>query len=158
AVVLPALPPLALAQGYPSRPVHLIEGFGPGSTPDTLARLIGQGLSERLEQPFVIENRSGASSNIAAEAVVRSAPDGYTLLLVTVANAFNATIFKLKFDIVHDIAPVAGIIQFPFVMVVHPSVPARTVAEFIAYAKANPGKINMASAGTGSATHVCGEM
>ena len=158
AAVLPATTRRAGAVDYPTRSVHLIEGFGAGSAPDTIARLIGHALSERLGQPFVIENRSGASSNIAAEAVVRSAPDGYTLLLVTVANAVNATIFKLRFDIVRDIAPVAGVVQFPFVMVVNPSVPAATVADFIAYAKANPGKINMASAGIGSTTHVCGEL
>jgi tripartite-type tricarboxylate transporter receptor subunit TctC len=158
AAALPAATRLATALDYPTRPVHLLEGFGAGSAPDIVARLIGQALSERLGQSFVIENRSGASSNIAAEAVVRAAPDGYTLFLITSANAVNATMSKLKFDLIHDLAPVAGISRVPFVMEVHPSVPANTVAEFIAYAKANPGKINMASAGTGNTTHVCGEL
>jgi tripartite-type tricarboxylate transporter receptor subunit TctC len=158
AAALPAATRLATALDYPTRPVHLLEGFGAGSAPDIVARLIGQALSERLGQSFVIENRAGASSNIAAEAVVRAAPDGYTLFLITSANAVNATMFKLNFDLIHDLAPVASISRVPFVMEVHPSVPARTVAEFIAYAKANPGKINMASAGTGSTTHACGEL
>ena len=148
----------AWAQAYPTRPVRLIEGFGAGGAGDIVARLIGQSLSERLGQSFVIENRSGAASNIATEAVVRASPDGYTLLLITTANALNATMFKLNFDFTHDIAPVASIVRVPYVMEVHPSVPARTVAEFIAYAKANPGKINLASAGIGSGTHVAGEM
>ena len=138
--------------------MHLLEGFGAGSAPDIVARLIGQALSERFGQSFVIENRAGASSNIAAEAVVRAAPDGYTLFLITSANAVNATMFKLNFDFIRDIAPVAGIVRVPLVMEVHPSVPARTVAELIAYAKANPGKLNLASAGIGSTTHVAGEM
>ena len=120
--------------------------------------MIGQALSERLGQSFVIETRAGASSNIAAEAVVRAAPDGYTLFLITSANAVNATMLKLNFDLIHDLAPVASIGRAPFVMEVHPSVPANTVAEFIAYAKANPGKVNMASAGIGNTTHVCGEL
>jgi tripartite-type tricarboxylate transporter receptor subunit TctC len=158
ASALPALSRIAWAQAYPSRPVRLIEGFGAGSAPDIVARLIGQSLSERLGQSFVIENRSGAASNIATEAVVRAAPDGYTLLLITSANAINAAMFKLNFDFVRDIAPVAGIVHVPLVMEVHPSVPARTVAEFIAHAKANPGKINLASAGIGSTTHAAGEM
>jgi tripartite-type tricarboxylate transporter receptor subunit TctC len=158
AAALPAATRLACALDYPIRPVHLIEGFGAGSAPDIIARLIGQSLSERLGQSFVIENRSGASSNIATEAVVRASPDGYTLLLITVVNALNTTMFKLNFDFNRDIAPVASICRFPFVMEVHPSVPARTVAEFIAYAKGNPGKINLASAGTGSLTHVAGEL
>jgi tripartite-type tricarboxylate transporter receptor subunit TctC len=158
AAALPAATRLATALDYPTRPVHLLEGFGAGSAPDIVARLIGQALSERLGQSFVIENRAGASSNIAAEAVVRAAPDGYTLFLIRSANAVNATMFKLNFDLIHDLAPVASISRVPFVMEVHPSVPARTVAEFIAYAKANPGKINMASAGTGSTTHACGEL
>ena len=148
----------ARAQAYPSRPVRLIEGFGPGGAADIVARLIGQGLSERLGQPFVIENRTGAATNIATEAVVRAAPDGYTLLLITSANAINGAMFKLNFDFVRDIAPVAGIAHVPLVMEVHPSVPARTVAEFIAHAKANPGKINLASAGIGSSTHAAGEL
>jgi len=155
---LPAVSPLASAQSYPTRPVHLIEGFGAGGAPDIVARLIGQSLSEQLGQSFVVENRSGATSNIAAEAVARASPDGYTLLLITTANAVNAAMFKLNFDFIRDIAPVASIVRMPLVMEVPPSVSARTVAEFIAYAKANPGKINMASAGTGSLTHVAGEM
>ena len=158
AATLPALSQFAIAQSYPTRAVHLVEGFGPGGAPDIVARLIGQSLSERLGQSFVIENRSGASGNIATEAVVRASPDGYTLLLVTAANAINATMFDLSFDFIRDIAPIAGIVRVPLVMEVHPSVPARTVAEFIAYAKANPGKVNMASAGTGSIPHVAGEM
>jgi len=158
AAALPAMSRIARAQTYPTRPVRLIEGFGAGSAPDIVARLIGQSLSERLGQSFVVENHAGASSNIAAEAVVRASPDGYTLLLITTANAVNATMFKLNFNFIRDIAPVASISRVPFVMEVHPSVPANTVAEFIAYAKANPGKINMASAGTGNTTHVCGEL
>src|SRR6516165_6541000 len=158
AAALPALSRIAWAQAYPTRPVRLIEGFGAGSAPDIVARLIGQSLSERLGQSFVVENHAGASSNIAAEAVVRASPDGYTLLLITTANAVNATMFKLNFNFIRDIAPVASISRVPFVMEVHPSVPANTVAEFIAYAKANPGKINMASAGTGNTSHLCGEL
>ncbi|MEH2609714.1 tripartite-type tricarboxylate transporter receptor subunit TctC [Bradyrhizobium sp. AZCC 1693] len=138
--------------------MHLLEGFGAGGAPDIVARLIGQSLSERLGQSFVIENRSGATGNIATEAVVGTSPDGYTLLLVATPNAINATLLKLNFDFIRDIAPIAGIVRVPLVMEVHPSVPAKTVAEFIAYAKANPGKVNMASAGTGSTTHLAGEM
>jgi tripartite-type tricarboxylate transporter receptor subunit TctC len=138
--------------------VHLLEGFGAGGAPDIVARLIGRSLSERLGQSFIIENRSGATGNIATEAVVRASPDGYTLLLVTATNAINATLLKLDFDLIRDIAPIAGVVRVPLVMEVHPSVPAKTVAEFIAYAKANPGKVNMASAGTGSTTHLAGEM
>jgi len=158
AAALPAASRIARAQAYPSRSVRLIEGFGAGGAPDIVARLIGQSLSERLEQSFVVENRSGASGNIATEAVVRAPPDGYTLLLITVANALNATMFKLSFDFIREIAPVASIVRVPWVMEVHPSVPAKTVPEFIAYAKAKPGKINLASAGTGSLPHVAGEM
>jgi tripartite-type tricarboxylate transporter receptor subunit TctC len=158
AAALPAVSRFASAQSYPTRPVHLIEGFGAGGAPDIIARLIGQSLSERLGQSFVIENRAGASSNIATEAVVRASPDGYTLLLITSANTINATMLKLNFDFIRDITPVASISRVPLVMEVHPSVPATTVAEFIAYAKANPGKINLASAGTGSLPHVAGEM
>ena len=158
AAALPTATRFASALDYPTRPVHLIEGFGAGGAPDIVARLIGQSLSERLEQSFVVENRSGASGNIATEAVVRAPPDGYTLLLITVGNALNATMFKLSFDFIREIAPVACIVRVPWVMEVHPSVPAKTVPEFIAYAKANPGKINMASAGTGSMPHVAGEM
>ena len=159
AAALPAVSRFAWAQAYPTRPVRLIEGFGAGSAPDIVARLIGQSLSEQLGQSFVVENRSGASSNIATDAVARASPDGYTLLLITSTNAINTTFYdKLSFDFIRDIAPVAGIVRVPLVMEVHPSVPARTVAEFIAYAKANPGKVNMASAGTGALTHVAGEM
>jgi tripartite-type tricarboxylate transporter receptor subunit TctC len=158
AATLPALSRFASAQSYPTRPVHMLEGFGAGGAPDIVARLIGQSLSERLGQSVVIENRSGATGNIATEAVVRASPDGYTLLLVTAANAINATLLKLNFDFVRDIAPIAGIVRVPLVMEVHPSVPAKTVTEFIAYAKAHPGKVNMASAGTGSLPHVAGEM
>src|SRR5262245_40827160 len=154
-----ALPRVAGAQAYPSRPVRILVGFPPGSAPDIVARLLGQQLSDRLGQPFVIENRPGASSNIATEAVVHAAPDGYTLLVVSLANVFNATLYdKLNFDFIRDIAPIASIDRQPFVLETHPSVPARTVPEFIAYAKANPGKINMASAGAGSAPHVLGEL
>ena len=158
AAALPALSRFARAESYPTRQVHLLEGFGAGGAPDIVARLIGQSLSERLGQSFVIENRSGATGSIATEAVVRAAPDGYTLLLATAANAINATMLNLNFDFIRDIAPIAGIVRAPLVMEVHPSVPAKTVAEFIAYAKANPGKVNMASAGTGSLTHMAGEM
>src|SRR6266480_944811 len=158
AAALPAVSRFASAQSYPTRPVHLIEGFGAGGAPDIVARLIGQSLSEQVGQSFVVENRSGATGNIAAEAVVRASPDGYTLLLVTAANAINATMFNLNFDFVRDIAPIAGIARVPLVMEVHPSIPAKTVAEFIAYTKANPGKVNMASAGIGSVPHMAGEM
>jgi tripartite-type tricarboxylate transporter receptor subunit TctC len=150
AAALPVVSRFAWAQAYPSRPVRFIEGFGAGSAPDIVARLIGQSLSERLGQSFVIENRSGGSGSIATEAVVRASPDGYTLLLITAASAINATMLKLNFNFIRDIAPVASICRVPLVMEVHPSVPTKTVAEFIAYAKANPGKVNMASAGTGS--------
>jgi tripartite-type tricarboxylate transporter receptor subunit TctC len=159
AAALPAVSHFAWAQAYPTRPVRLIEGFGAGSAPDVLARLIGQSLSERLGQSFVVENRSGANSNIATDAVARASPDGYTLLLITSANAINATLYdKLNYNFIRDIVPIASIVRVPLVMEVHPSVPARTVAEFIAYAKANPGKINMASAATGGLTHVAGEL
>jgi tripartite-type tricarboxylate transporter receptor subunit TctC len=158
AAALPTATRFASALDYPIRPVHLIEGFGAGGAPDIVARLIGQSLSERLGQSFVVENRAGASSNIATEAVVRASPDGYTLLLISISNAINTTMFKLNFNFIRDIAPVASIVRLPYVMEVHPSVPATTVAEFIAYAKANPGKINLASAGIGASTHMAGEM
>ena len=159
AAALPAVSRFAWAQAYPTRPVRLIEGFGAGSAPDIVARLIGQSLSEQLGQSFVVENRSGASSNIATDAVARASPDGYTLLLITSTNAINTTFYdKLSFDFIRDIVPIASIARVPLVMEVHPSAPARTVAEFIAYAKANPGKVNMASAGTGSLPHMAGEM
>ena len=150
---------VARAQDYPARPVRLVVGFAAGGTQDVIARIIGQALSERLGQQIVIENRAGASSNIAAEAVIRSPPDGYTLFMVGPNNAINATLYdKLPFDIVRDTAPIAGIMRVPNVMEVHPSVPAKSVPEFIAYAKANPGKINMVSGGTGTSVHVAGEL
>jgi tripartite-type tricarboxylate transporter receptor subunit TctC len=159
AVALPALSRFAWAQAYPTRPVRLIVGSAPAGMLDMLARLMGQWLSERLGQPFVIENRPGAGTNIGTEGVVNANPDGYTLLLVAPGSAINATLYdKLNFNFIRDIAPVAGIIRAPNVMEVHPSVPAKTVPEFIAYAKANPGKINYASAGTGTSLHVAGEL
>jgi tripartite-type tricarboxylate transporter receptor subunit TctC len=159
AAALPAVPRVANAQAYPSRPVHVLVGFAAGGPNDTTARLTGQWLSDRMGQQFVIENRPGAGGNIATEAVVRAAPDGYTLLLVSSANAVNDTLYeKLSFNFNRDIAPVASIMSVPNVMVVNPSVPARTVPEFIAYAKANAGRINMATAGNGSTTHVSGEL
>jgi tripartite-type tricarboxylate transporter receptor subunit TctC len=159
AALLPAFPRIAPAQAYPSRPVRIVVGYTAGGVSDILARLIGQWLSERLGRPFIVENRPGAGSNIGTEVVVRAPADGYTLLLVGVANAINVTLYKdLNFNFIRDIAPVAIIERAPLVMVVSPSVPASTVPEFIAYAKANPGKINMASAGTGGATHVAGEL
>jgi tripartite-type tricarboxylate transporter receptor subunit TctC len=159
AAALPAFSRIAGAQTYPARPVHVIVGYPPGSGPDIEGRLIGQWLSERLGQPFIVENRPGASSNIAAEMVVRAPADGYTLLLVASANASNATLYEnLSFNFIRDIAPVASIMRAPFVMQVNPSFPAKSVPEFIAYAKANPGKINMASSGNGTLPHVSGEL
>ena len=159
AAALPTVSRFAFAQTYPSRPVRLIVPFAPAGGSDITARLMGQWLSEWLGQPFIIENRPGAGSNIATEAVVRAAADGYTLLYVTTANAINATLYdKLNFNFIRDIAPVATISRNTYVMLVHPSMPAKTVPEFIAYAKAHPRKINMASAGTGSPPHVCGEL
>jgi len=159
AAALPAASRIAQAQTYPSRPVRWIVGFAPGGGNDIVARLMGQWLSERTGQPFIIENRPGGGTNIATEAVVNAAPDGYTLLLVGLPNASNATLFaKLNFNFIRDIAPAAGIIHIPNVLVLNPSVPAKTVPEFIAYAKARPGKINMASAGNASAGHLCGEL
>jgi tripartite-type tricarboxylate transporter receptor subunit TctC len=159
AAALPAVSHIAWAQEYPTKPVRIIVGFAPGGGADIAARLIGQWLSERLGQSFVIENRPGAGSNIATEAVVRAPSDGYTLLLVSAPAAINATLYeKLSFNFIRDIAPVASISHVPHVMVVHPSFPAKTVPEFIAYAKANAGKINMASAGNGSTPHVAGEL
>jgi tripartite-type tricarboxylate transporter receptor subunit TctC len=159
AAALPAVSRFAWAQAYPTRPVRWIVGFPAGSGSDIAARLIGQSLSERLGQPFIIENRPGAASNIATEAVVRAPPDGYTLLVVNSANAINATFYdKLSFVFLRDIAPVAGIFRTPLIMVVNPAVPAKTVPEFIAYAKANPGKISMGSPGNGSSPHVSGEL
>jgi tripartite-type tricarboxylate transporter receptor subunit TctC len=159
AAALPAMPRFAWAQAYPSRPVRLIVPFGPAGAMDITARLIGQSLSVRLGQQFVIENRPGAGGNVGTEAVVRAAPDGYTLGLFGAANAINATLYeKLNFNFVRDIAPVAPIVRFPYIMVLNPSVPAKTLPEFIAYAKDNPGKINMASPGIGSSPHVNGEL
>jgi tripartite-type tricarboxylate transporter receptor subunit TctC len=159
AAALPAVSRVARAQAYPTRPVRLIVPVAPGGAYDLVARLMGQWLSEQLGQPFIIENRPGAGTNIGTEAVVRAPADGYTLLLVAAANAINATLYdKLNFNFIRDIAPVAGITRAPEVMVVHPSVPAKTVPEFIAYAKANPGKLTMASGGIGSLSHVAGEL
>ena len=159
AAALPAVSIVARAQSYPTRPVRIIVGFAPGGPADLIARLIGQSLSERLGQQFIIENRPGAGSNIATEAVVRAPPDGYTLLLVTATNAINTTLYeKLNFDFVRDIVPVASVNRSSGVMEVNPLVLAKSVPEFIAYAKANPGKISMASAGPGSAPHVYGEL
>ena len=156
---LPLLPPLAGAQSYPSRPVRIVAAFAAGGGVDITARLIGQWLSDRLGQSFVVENRPGAGGNIGTEAVVNAPPDGHTLLLATLPNAVNATLYeKLNFDFIRDIAPVAGIIRVSMVILVHPSVPATTVPELIAYAKRNPGKVNMASAGAGSAPHMAGEL
>jgi tripartite-type tricarboxylate transporter receptor subunit TctC len=159
AAALPAVSRIAWAQAYPTRPVHLICGFAAGGPNDTTARLIGQWLSERLGQQFVIENRTGAGGNIGTEAVVRAPADGYTLLLAASSNAVNATLYdKLNYNFIRDIAPVAGIVRVPNVMIVNPSVPAKTVPEFIAYAKANPGTLNMATSGNGSTTHISGEL
>jgi tripartite-type tricarboxylate transporter receptor subunit TctC len=159
AAALPAMSRIARAQAYPTRPVRIIVGQAAGSGSDTAARLIGQWLSERLGQQFIVENRPGAAGNIATEAVARAPPDGHTLLLVNTGNAINATLYdKLNFNFIRDIAPVAGIFRVPQVMEVNPSVPAKTVPDFIAYAKANPGKVNMASAGIGSVHHVAGEL
>jgi tripartite-type tricarboxylate transporter receptor subunit TctC len=156
---LPALSRIAIGQTYPTRPVRFVAAFAPGGGSDILARLVGQALSERFGQPFVIENRPGAAGNIGTEAVARAAPDGYTLLLVGAWNTINATLYdKLNFNFIRDIAPVAGISREPNVIVVHPSVPANTISEFIAYAKANPGKVNMASGGNGSPSHAAGEL
>jgi tripartite-type tricarboxylate transporter receptor subunit TctC len=157
--VLPAASRIARAQVYPTRPVRLIVGFAAGGGADITARLMGQSLSERLGQQFIVENRPGAGGNIATEAVVNAAPDGYTLLLAYSANAINATLYdKLNFNFLRDIAPVGGVMREPLVILVNPSFPAKTVADFTAYTKANPGKVNMASAGIGTATHVAGEL
>ena len=159
AAVLPALSRVAWAQAYPTRPVRLIIGYAPGASADTTERLMAQWLSERLGQSVVVESRPGGGTNIATEAVVRATPDGYTLLMVGTAQAINATLYnKLNFHFIRDITPVAGLIRFPNVIVVNPSVPAKTVPELIAYAKASPGKISMASAGIGSGPHVAGEL
>src|SRR5215470_16578031 len=155
AAALPALRRFASAEAYPSRPVHLIIGYPPGGSADMTARLFGQWLSERLGQQFVVESRPGAGTNLATQAVINAAPDGYTLLLVAPANAINASLYeKLNHNFLRDIALVAGINRFPNVMEVNPSLPVKTVPELIAYAKANPGKLNMASSGPGSTIHV----
>src|SRR5246127_4183109 len=157
AAALPALSRVASAKAYPSRPVRIIVGFPAGGNADTIARVMGQWLSERLGQPFVIENRTGAATNIATEAVVRSPPDGYTLLLVNAANAINATYYEhLSFNFLRDIAPVAGIGRFPYFMAVNPAFPARNVREFIDYATANPGKVDMGTGGAGGPDHASG--
>ena len=159
AAALPALPHIARAQAYPSRPVRIIVPFAAGGTSDIISRLIGQWLSERLGQQFVIENRPGASGNLAAEAVARAPADGYTLLALTATNSINATLFdKLSFNLNRDLAMVAGLSRSPLVLEVHPSIPAKTVPEFVAYAKANPAKVTMASFGSGSTSHVAGEL
>jgi tripartite-type tricarboxylate transporter receptor subunit TctC len=159
AAALPGVSRMARAQAYPTRPVHLISPFAPGGINDLFARLMGQWLSERLGQQFIVENRSGAAGNIGTEAVVKAAPDGYTLLLVDISNAFNATLYdNLKFNFIRDIVPVASIFRSASILLVVPSFPAKSVPELISYAKANPGKISMASAGIGSIPHICGEL
>jgi len=159
AAALPTVSRFACAQAYPSWPVHLIVPFAPAGGADTIARLMGQWLSERLGQPFIIENRPGGGANIATEAVVRASPDGYTLLIAGGYNAINATLYdKLNFNFIRDIAAVAGIVVYPDIMLVNPSVPAKTLAEFIAYAKAHPGKLTVSSSGIGSPGHVAGEL
>ncbi len=159
AAALPALSQVAAADDYPSKPVRILVGYAAGGATDTIARMIGQRLAERLGQQFLVEARTGAATNIAAEALVRAPPDGYTLFLATSANAINATLYqRLSFNFVRDAAPIAIVADAPLVMEVHPSVPVHTVPEFIAYARANPGKINMASAGVGSPPHLAGEL
>jgi tripartite-type tricarboxylate transporter receptor subunit TctC len=159
AAALPAVSRTARAQSYPARPVRIIVPLAPAGTVDIIARLMGQWLSERLGQQFVIENRPGAGTTLGTEAVVRALPDGYTLLMTDVSAAFNATLYdKLNFNFIRDIAPVANVVRVPNVIAVHPSFPAKTVPEFLAYAKANPGKISMATAGVGSSSHVFGEL
>jgi tripartite-type tricarboxylate transporter receptor subunit TctC len=159
AATLPVLPRLASAQAYPTRPVRIVVGFTAGGIGDVLARLVGQWLSERLGQQFIIENRPGAGATLAAEAVIRAMPDGYTLLWVSSANSISAAVYSnLSFDFIRDTSAVSGVMSGPLVMEVNPSVPARTVPEFITYAKANPGKLSMASAGNGTQQHVAGEL
>jgi tripartite-type tricarboxylate transporter receptor subunit TctC len=159
AIGLPAISRIACAQAYPARPARIVVGFAAGGAPDIAARLLAQWLSERLGQQFIIENRPGAGGNIATEAVVDAPADGYTLLLINISNAVNATLYqKLKYDFIRDIAPVASISHENYGMEVHPSFPAKTAAEFIAYAKANPGKLNMASPGNGTGPHMAGEL
>jgi tripartite-type tricarboxylate transporter receptor subunit TctC len=159
AAALPALSRIASAQAYPTQPLRWIVGFPPGGGATIVTRIVGQRLSERLGQPVIVENKPGASTNLSIQTVVNAPPDGYTLLYVGASGVVNATLFdNLPFNLLRDIAPVSGLIDFPLVMIVNPSVPAKTVAEFIAYAKANPGKVNMASFGTGSTSHVAGEL
>jgi tripartite-type tricarboxylate transporter receptor subunit TctC len=159
AAALPAASHIARAQAYPTRAVRIVVGFPAGGTADIISRLMGQWLSERLGQQFIVENRPGAASNIAAEAVVRAPPDGYTLLMVTNDNAINSLLYqKLSFDFVRDIMPVVGLIHVPLVLEVHPAVPAKTVPELVAYARTNPGRLNLASYGTGSVSHLAGEL
>ncbi len=159
AAALPLLPRAAAAQAYPSRPVRFIVGFAPGSAPDIISRVIGQGLSERLGQQFIIDNRPGAASNIATEAALTAPADGYTLLMVVLTNLLNAALYSnLKYDFMRDALPVGGVADAPYLVVINPAVPAKTIREFIAYAKANPGKINMCSGGKGSSSHVFGEL
>ena len=159
AAVVPATLRMALAQAYPSRPVRIVVGYAAGGVADLTARLMAQSLSERLGQPFIVENRPGGGSNLAAEMVTRASPDGYTLLQMSVSNAINATLYRhLNFSVTRDIAPVASIMRVPAVLEVNPSFPAKTVPEFIAYAKAHPGKVNLASGGIGSVPHVYGEL
>jgi tripartite-type tricarboxylate transporter receptor subunit TctC len=159
ATAVPILPKMAWTQDYPTRPIRLVVGFPAGGSPDIVARLVGQALSIRLGQPIIIDNRPGAGSNIATETVVRSKPDGYTLLLVLATNAINATLYKkLNFDFARDIAPIAGIMSVPNVLVVNPSVPAKSVLELIALAKSSPGKLNIANTGLGSTAHIAGDL
>ena len=159
ATAFPSLTRIARAQAYPSQPLRWVVGFPPGGGADTVSRIMARWLSERLGQPVVIENKPGASTNISVQAVANAPPDGYTILFIGASAAVNVTLFdNLPFNLLRDIAPVSGLIDFPFVLIVHPSVPARTVAELIAYAKANPGKISMAAFGAGSSSHVAGEL
>ena len=159
AAALPALPRFAAAQAYPSRPVRMIVGFPAGNAPDIIARLVGQWLSERLGQQFIIDNRPGAASNIATEVALAAPADGYTVQMIVLTNVMNAALYSsLKFNFIRDIAPIAGIADAPYVILVNPSVPAKTIPEFIAYAKANPGKINYASGGNGSTSHIFSEL
>src|SRR5262245_11325287 len=159
ATLAPMAARFAGAQNYPTRPIHLVVGFGPGTGLDLYARIIGQWVSERLGQPVVIDNRPGAGTNLATESVVNSPPDGYTLLMASTAAFTNATLYdNLRFNFIRDIAPVASLSRGAFVMVVNPTFPAKTIPEFIAHAKANPGKVNVASGGIGTANHVAGEM
>jgi tripartite-type tricarboxylate transporter receptor subunit TctC len=158
-VALPALPRLLRAENYPTRPVRIIVPYPPGIAPDTVTRLVAQSVSQQLGQQFIVDNRPGGASNIGTEMVVHAAPDGYTLLTVTMTNAINVSLYdNLDFDLMRDIAPVSGLVRLPLVVVVNPSVPVQTLPEFIAYAKANPGKINYASVGSGAATNVAGEL